>query len=164
MRAQNPVPGIPAPPGGAASLRGPAARNLLAALAVAGGGFVLLNLAFGFVALTALGLERMVPSLRMGVGVGIALGIIAVASVFVLRSELRPLYKAMLATVPLACFYVVLGVAFFEAPWVTYAVGGIATAGLVAWLLLTGRPWIYVYTVLLVAAALTIFTLLGGEI
>jgi hypothetical protein len=90
--------------------------------------------------------------------------IIGLISWPILRSKLGTLYKAIYLTVPLAVILVTIGMFLYRWPVVVYLVGGFITIGILYYLYRTRQPWLYYYTVVLVALTLMIFTLLGGEI
>lgn len=140
-------------------------RAILSMTFVAVGGFLLFNAAFIFIWLVSLAQNTLFPRLVRGppaLTAGVA--IIWIASWFILRSNLRPLYKATFATMPLAWLYVVIGIALYPWPILAYSVGAGATLAVLAYLWRTKRPWIYSYTVILVSVTLAAFTALGGEI
>ncbi len=148
-------------------------KNILSALAVATFGFVLLNLTFlfNFLVVKLIGLfvsEEFIsthqwqwfPMIRHA----LFLVIIGLISWPIFRSKLGTLYKAIYMTVPLAVILVTIGIFLYRWPVVPYLVGGLFTIGVLLYLYRTKQPWLYHYTVLLVALSLMIFTLLGGEI
>jgi hypothetical protein len=153
----------------------PWVKNVLAALAVAFFGFILLNLTFLF--------DFLFQSLVDGAvrfftpeDVNMAwrwfpptkhvmfVVIIGLISWPILRSKLGTLYKAIYLTVPLAVILVSIGIFLYPWPVVPYLVGGFITIGILYYLYRTRQSWLYYYTVVLVALTLMIFTLLGGEI
>ena len=151
----------------------PYVKNILSALAVAGFGFVLLGLTFlfNFLVFELIGLfvsEEFIathqwewfPIMRHA----LFLVIIGLISWPILRSKLGTLYKAIYMTVPLAVIFVTIGILLYNWPIVPYLVGGLFTVGVLFYLYRTKQPWLYYYTVILVALSLMIFTLLGGEI
>jgi len=154
-------------------IRNPYVKNILSALAVAGFGFVLLGLTFlfNFLVFELIGLfvsEEFIathqwqwfPITRHAS----FLVIIGLISWPILRSKLGTLYKAIYMTVPLAVIFVTIGILLYNWPIVPYLVGGLFTVGVLFYLYRTKQPWLYYYTVILVALSLMIFTLLGGEI
>ena len=82
----------------------------------------------------------------------------------IFRSKLHTLYKAIYMTVPLAVVFVTAGIFLYRWPVLPYLVGALLTAGVLFYLYRTKRPWLYFYTVILVALSLMILTLLGVEI
>jgi hypothetical protein len=153
--------------------RNPWVKNIISALAVAAFGFVLLNLTFlfNFLVVKLIGLFvseefmsthqwQCFPMMRHA----FFLVIIGLISWLVFRSKLGTLYKAIYMTVPLAVIFVTLGMFLYHWPVVPYLVGGLFTIGVLFYLYRTKQPWLYFYTVILVALSLMIFTILGGEI
>jgi hypothetical protein len=150
----------------------PYVKNILSALAVAAGGFVLLNLTFLFNFLVFQVIDffmprnpevappRYFPLARHA----LFLIIIALISWAVLRTRLRPLLKAIFMTVPAAVTLVTIGILLYPSPILPYLLGGVLTLGALLYFYLTKKPWLYYYSVVLVALALLVFTLMGGEI
>jgi hypothetical protein len=149
----------------------PCVKNILSALAVAILGFVLLNLTFLlnfllfqfinlFVSDEFMSAYQWFPMVRHA----LFLVIIVLISWPIFRSKLDMLYKAIYLTVPLAAILVSIGIFLYPWPVVPYLVSGLFTIGVLFYLYRTRQPWLYYYTVLLVALTLMIFTLLGGEI
>jgi len=149
----------------------PCVKNILSALAVAVFGFVLLNLTFLlnfllfqfinlFVSDASMPAYQWFPPVRHALFVAI----IILISWPIFRSKLGTLYKAIYLTVPLAVMLVSIGIFLYPLPVVPYLVSGLFTAGVLFYLYRTRQPWLYYYTVLLVALTLMVFTLLGGEI
>jgi hypothetical protein len=146
-------------------------RNVLAALAVAAAGFVLLNLAFILNALffSLIGfivpertenMPRWLPPLRHL----LFLVVIALVSWPILASRLKPLFKAMYLIVPAAVLFVTIGILLTRWPVLVYAIGGVLTVAALYYFYRRHLPWLYSYAVLLVAIALGILMLLGVEI
>ena len=155
----------------------PLARNILPAIAVAGFGFILLNLAFIFDFLfqsAVLWFVRLFVRLSdddlniigwippaMHLSFVIVIGLI---SWFVFRSKLRVLFKAIFMTVPTAVVLVTLGMFLYRWPLVSYSVGTLSSAAVLYCFYRTKQPWLYFYTVILISLTLFVFTLSGGEI
>jgi uncharacterized membrane protein YhdT len=137
-------------------------------------GFVLLNLTFLFNYLIFQLIDLFIPGgLRpmspMPQWFPIArhllfLIIIALISWIVFRSKLPILIKATFMTVPSAVVLVTVGIFLYPSPVLPYLVGAVLTIGVLFYFYRTNRPWLYYYSVILIALALTVFTLLGGEI
>lgn len=156
-------------------LKNPLIKNVLSSLAIAGFGFLLLNVAFIFDWLLQSLIIRLIryftpvdfqanfqwfPPVMQGVFV-IVIGII---SWFVFKSKFGTLYKAIYMTVPLAVVLVISGILLYRWPIAVYSFGTLFTFGLLYYFYRTKKPWLYYYTVLLVSTTLLIFTLSGGEI
>ncbi len=148
-------------------------RNILSALAVAGFGFVLLGLTFllNFLVFRFIGLFvsdefmsthqwQWFPMVRHA----LFLVIIGLISWPIFRSKLGALYKAIYMTVPLVVIFVTIGIFLYHWPLVPYLVGGLFAIGVLFYLYRTKQPWLYYYTLILVALSLMILTLLGVEI
>jgi hypothetical protein len=82
----------------------------------------------------------------------------------ILRSKLGMLYKAIYMTVPVAVILATIGIFLYRWPPVPYLVGGLFTAGVMLYLHRTKQPWLYYFSVIMVALCLMVFTVLGGEI
>ncbi len=152
-------------------LKHPWAKNVLSALAVAAAGFVLLNLTFLFNYLVFLFIDLFIPrdieSVPRWLPVSrhiLFLIIIALISRAVSRSKLPVLVKAIFLTVPAAVVLVTLGIVLYPSPVMPYLVGGLLAIGVLFYFYRTRKPWLYYYSVILVALTLMIFTLMGGEI
>ncbi len=154
-------------------LKNPYIKNILLALAVAGFGFVLLGLTFlfNFLVFRFIGLFvsdefmsthqwQWFPMVRHA----LFLVIIGLISWPIFRSKLDVLFKAIFMTVPVAVFLITIGIFLYEWPIVPYLVGGFFTLLVLFCFYRTKQPWLYYYSVILIALTLMIFTLLGGEI
>jgi MFS family permease len=154
-------------------LKNPYVKNILLALAVAVFGFVLLNLTFlfNFLVVKIIGLFvsdefmsthqwQWFPMMRHI----LFLIIIGLISWPIFRLKLSVLFKAIFMTVPVAVFLVTIGIFLYEWPIVPYLVGGFFTLLVLFCFYRTKQPWLYYYSVILIALTLMIFTLLGGEI
>jgi hypothetical protein len=90
--------------------------------------------------------------------------LILLISMFVLRSKLGTLWKAIFLTVPWAVVLAALGILLYQQPIILAVIGLMLTISILVYLYRTRQPWIYFYSVLLVVVALSVFTFLGGEI
>jgi hypothetical protein len=90
--------------------------------------------------------------------------IVCAASWPILRSRLGTFFKATYLTVPVAVALATIGILLYRWPLLPYLIGGLLVAGTLYYLFRTRRPWPYYYSVILVALALTLLTLFGGEI
>jgi cation transport ATPase len=156
-------------------LSNPNVKNILSALAVAVFGYVLLGLTFLLDFLFHSLVERLIrlftpvdfnmtynwfpPMMH-----ALFLVIICLISWPVFRSKLGTLYKAIYMTVPVAVILATIGIFLYNWPVVPYVVGSLFAVGVLFYLYHTKQPWLYYYTLILVALSITIFTLLGGEI
>jgi len=91
-------------------------------------------------------------------------GLIILISWFVFRSRLSTLMKAIYMTVPLAVVFVTIGIFFYPWPWAIYSIGFLTSVSIIYYFYSTKQPWLYYYTVVYVGLALSIFSLMGGEI
>jgi hypothetical protein len=146
-------------------------KNILSALAVAVIGFVLLNLTFLLYYLVFRLFDIFIRSNPEAVPQWIQIArtiiflvIIALISWAVFRSKLPVLVKAIYMTVPTAVVLVIIGILLYPWPFLPYLIGGILTAGVLLYFYRAKKPWLYYYSVILVALTLMIFTLTGGEI
>ena len=155
--------------------KNPIVKNILSAVAVAGFGFILLNLTFLFDFLFQ-SLVDAIVTLFTPVNFNMAwnwfppvkhalfVGVIGVISWFVFRSKLGVLYKAIFMTVPLAVVFATLGIFLYRWPIAAYSLGGLFAIGVLYYFYRTKQPWLYSYTVILVGFVLAILSLSGGEI
>ena len=156
-------------------LKNPTIKNILSALAVAVFGFILLNLTF---ILYYFFHSFIIKILRLFVTIGPESGprwlpplihfsflvFIGFISWFVLKSKMKVLLKTIYMTVPLAVLFVTLGIFLYNWPIAVYSLGALISAGILYYFYRTKQPWIYYYTLILVALALAIMTLMGVEI
>lgn len=149
----------------------PVVRSVLSAVAVAAGGFILLNLTFVAYVLFVSALDVVLPgkggeahdwvhALELGLFVLLVGG----ASWWVLRSGLRSLLKAAYLIVPLGVAYASLGVLLSRWPAVAVALGVLLFAVVLGYLRRTAQPWIYMYALVLVSTAMLTITLTGTDI
>jgi len=149
--------------------------NILSAVAVGVFGFILLNLTFILDALYQ-GTIRGIIRLFMPLGPENQLYwfpplmhfsfvvIIGVISWFVFRTKMRVLLKAIYMTVPAAVVLATIGMFLNHWPVLVYSIGFLGCIGTSYYFYRTKQPWLYYYAVILVALAMAIFTLTGGEI
>jgi hypothetical protein len=149
----------------------PLAKNLLAVLAIAAGGFVLLNLTFiGFflvvsvVDLVLPGEDASEAGWVLALGLLLSVALVGAVSWRALRSDLSPLQKAIFLTVPLAVIYASLGIALSQWPTIAMAGGAVFFVGLLAFLRRSGQPWFYTCALVLVSLSMLALTLTGTDI
>ncbi len=150
-------------------------KSVLMALAVIVFGYILLNLAFildflfqssviwiinQFTAADLMRANNWFPPTLHGAYVII----IALISWFIFRSKLKPIFKAIFATVPLATVFVTIGIFFYMWPIAVYILSSLFGLGVLYYLYRTKQPWIYYFTLILVSLTLLIGSLLGMEI
>jgi len=152
-------------------------KNVLSALAVAVFGFVLLNLTFLFdflfQSLIVRFIKLFIPIIvdpemdyhwfppMMHASFVVVIGLI---SWFIFKSKLGKIYKAIYSTVPLAVVFATIGIFLYRWPVLAYGINTLVFGVILFYLYKTKKPWIYYYTLILVALVLLIFTLSGGEI
>ena len=134
-------------------------------------GFALLNLTFifnylvfQFIDIFMPGDPESVPRWLPMVRHILFLIIIALISWIIFRLKLPALIKASFLTVPTAVVLVTIGILLYPSPILPYLLSGVLTLGVLLYFYLTKKPWLYYYSVVLVALALMVFTLMGGEI
>jgi hypothetical protein len=149
----------------------PYARNIMSALAVAAAGLVLLNLTFllNFLVFRIIDvfMHPANDSLPQWFPLGrrvVFLVLITLISWLVFRSKWPVLLKAIFMTVPTAVALVTIGILLYPWPILPYAVGALLTGGILFYFYRSKKPWLYYYSVILVALTLAIFSLAGGEI
>jgi hypothetical protein len=156
-------------------IKNPIAKKILLALAVAGLGFVLLNLTFifdWFFQSAIMALMRIftpVDLLMVSRGFppllhGLFLIVIGLISWAVFRSKLSVFLKAVYMLVPVAVGLATLGMFLYRWPIVVYSLGALFVIGVLYYFYRTKQPWLYYYAVILISLVLAIFTLSGGEI
>lgn len=158
----------------ASFFRKPLVKNILFALAIATFGFVLLNLTFLFAAVFQKFIdilaklffvsETEAPQWYFILRHLLFVLVILLITWLVFRTKLQPIYRAIFMTVPIAVVYVAIGFLLSEMPVFLYVMCGLITVGLLYYFIRKKKPWLYLYTVILVAAALLIMTLTGAEI
>ncbi len=90
--------------------------------------------------------------------------ILAVLSWFIFRSKLATLYKAIYTTVPVATVLAFIGIYFDRSPVLIYSLGALFSLGVLAYLFLTKKSWLYYFSVIFISIALLLVILLGVEI
>ncbi len=151
-------------------------KNVLSALAVAIGGFILLNVVFLLDFLFQNALKAIFRESRQGppqaggplfgppINHILFLVLIGLISWLVYRTRLNVLLKAIFTVVPVAVVLATLGLAFFNIQPLVYILGALFVVAVLVYLLVKKQHWLYFFAVILTALALTIFTLSGGEI
>ena len=155
--------------------KNPIIKNILSALAVAGGGFILLNLAFmfdfifqsavrGFIQLFTpvdlTGNFGWFPPMLNGSFV-IIIGLI---SWLVFQSKIKTLYKAIYMTVPAAVVLVTVGMFLYRWPAASYSLGTLITIGTLYYFYRAKLSWLYYFAVILVGITLALMGILGVDI
>jgi hypothetical protein len=155
--------------------KNPVVKNILSAIAVAGFGFILLNITFLFDFLFQ-GLVTGVTKLFTPVNVEMdwywfpsimhAIFVVAIGLISwpIFRSKLRVLFKAVYMTVPLAVVFASIGIFLYRWPVVVYSLGSLFGIGVLYYFYSSKQPWLYYYTVILVGLVMLFVGLLGIEI
>ncbi len=156
--------------------KNPIVKNVLMVAALAGLGFVLLNITFISYALFGNAIRKIVmifiveEDLMTGYR-GFAplihisfLIVISLISWLVFRLKLPVFWKAVYMSVPVAVGLATLGIFLYSWPLAVYFVGALSCLGVLYYFYRTRQPWLYYYALILISLALAIFTLLGGEI
>ena len=138
-------------------------KNVLSALAILVSIPILLTLLFLFYALI---FNFYYNTLHWGQTAGpITLFVIlAVLSWFIFRSKLATLFKAIYITVPVAAVLAFIGAYFYGSPVLIYSLGALFSLGVLAYLFLAKKPWLYYFSVILVSITLFLVVLLNVEI
>ena len=148
-------------------------KNILSALAIVFFGFILLNITFLLNFLFFSLVDLLIPQRLTETGGWqwfpparhlLFLVIIGLISWPILRSRLRSLFKAIYLVVPVAVTLVTIGLLLNTLPVLSYLICALLTLGTLVYLYLTRRPWLYFFAVIIVAFALLVFNLMGGEI
>ena len=155
--------------------KNPTIKNILSALAVAGFGFILLNLTFlfdflfqslvdGIIKLFTTADINMTWHWFPPVKHAVFVVIIGLISWPIFRSKLRLLYKAIYMTMPLAVVFVTIGMFLGQWPVFAYSLGGLFGIGVLYYFHRTKQPWLYYYTAILIGITMLLVGLLGVEI
>ncbi len=148
-------------------------KNILSALVIMVGGFILFNVAFmlAFLVNTAYGfaIRSFVDGTENANFVHslwhyIFIIIVLVISWFVLRSKLNDLAKATYLTMPVAVVLTEVGLQLFEMQALVWVVGAAIVLAVLFYLYKTKRSWMYYFATLYAAAVMAIVVLAGIEI
>lgn len=90
--------------------------------------------------------------------------ILAVLSWFIFRSKIATLYKAMFTTVPVATVLAFIAIDFDSRPVLIYLLGALFSIGVLAYLFLTKKSWLYYFSVISISIVLLMMKLLGLEV
>ena len=141
-------------------------KNVLSALVIIIGGFILFNLAF---ILAALVINATMSVLGMAqneappiVGRVLYLLLIFLISWFIFRSRLNATIKATFLTMPLMVILVVIGIGFYQqSKWMIAGIGAVIICVVLFYLHKKKLPWLYYFSTSYVAA-LSLYILLSG--
>lgn len=155
--------------------KSPIVKNILSALAVAGFGFILLNLTFMFDFLFQSVVKGIIklfipidPDMTYGwfppMMHALFVVVIGLISWPIFKSKLGTLYKAIYLTVPLAVVFTTLGIFLYRWSVAAYSIGSLFGIGVLYYFYRTKQPWLYYYTVILIGLTMLLVGLLGVEI
>lgn len=155
--------------------RHPVLKNILSAIAVALFGFILLNLAFLFDFIFQSLIDSIISPFTSvdfnmtwhwfpPVKHALFVVVVGLISLFIFKTKMRVLFKAIYMTVPLAVVFVTLSIFLYRWPIAAYLLGSLFSIGALYYFYRTKQPWIYYYTLILVILAMLIIGLLGVEI
>ncbi len=138
-------------------------KNTLSALAILVSVPILLTLLFLFYALI---FNFYWQTLHWGQTAGpiTLLVILAVLSWFIFRSKLATLFKAIYIILPVATMLAFIGIYFYGSPVLIYSLGALVSLGVLAYLFLTRKAWLYYFSVIVISITLLVVQLLGVDI
>lgn len=148
-------------------------KNVLSALVIAVGGFILFNVAFLLAVLIQQLCSLIVRSLSGGDDFAVNpiywgyvyILIILVISWFIFRSNLNTLVKATYLPMPLIVLLVFTGIRFYERPvWVPIGIGTMLVGAVLLFLYKKKLPWQYYFSTLFTGAVALSIVLFGIEI
>jgi len=147
----------------------PYQKNILSALVIIIGGFILFNIAFLLAALVinatmrVLGMaQHEAPSM---VGRVLFLILIILSSWFVFRSKLKDLIKATFLTMPLMVVLVMAGISLYQqAKWMVAGTGAVIIFAVLYYLYKKKLSWLYYFSTLYVAVVALCVMLFNVEI
>ena len=90
--------------------------------------------------------------------------ILAVISCFIFHSKIATLYKAIYTTVPVATVLAFIAIYFNDRPVLIYSLGALFSLGVLAYLFLTKKSWLYYFSVIIISITLLVVGLLGVDI
>lgn len=156
-------------------LKKPWVKNPLLALGLIVFGFILINLAFIldalyqnsldaiFRAITGLDLNQTSPWFPRFKHFSFLI-LLILASWAVFRSKLKTFYKATFMVVPLAAAYATIGMTFYRWHGADYFMGAIFGFGVLLYLYLTKKTWLYYFGWAVTTLAMFLITITGTEI
>ena len=90
--------------------------------------------------------------------------ILAILSWFVFRSKVVTLFKAIYTTVPVATVLAFIGIYFERQPVLIYSLGALFSLGILSYLFITKKSWLYYFSVIFISITLLVIGLLGVDI
>lgn len=145
-------------------------KQVLSAIAVLAGGFVLFNLAF-MLAAAVNQLYRLAVRLISGEDIAavdsifwklIYLGLVLLITWFVLRSKWPAVVKATYLTMPLMVILIMIGIALYTQPvWMPVTIGTVLVAAVIVYVFIRKLSWLY-YLAAAYTGVLALFIVLTG--
>lgn len=152
-------------------IKNPALKYLLIVVAIAVGGFALLNIVFMLFALIINGILFFFPKdaamdrgSLMPILTSLVAALFLVGYYFVYRSKTKPLYKAILMPIPTAIILVGLGASLYHWPILALSLGVVFVLSVIYYFYRTKQPWSYYFAVLATSYAMLIMSILGVDI
>ena len=152
-------------------IKNPILKNTLSVLAILVSIPILLTFIFLFYALIFNFYDKIIPwSQNAGPNPYFILRpitlfvILAVISWFIFRSKLATLYKAIYTTVPVATVLAFIAIYFNSRPVLIYSLGALFSLGVLAYLFLKKKSWLYYFSVIFISIILLVIGLSGVEI
>lgn len=152
-------------------IKNPVLKYLLIIIAIAVGGFALLNIVFMLFALIINGILFFFPKdaamdrgSLMPILTSIVAALFLIGYYFVYRSKAKPLYKAILMPIPTAIILVGMGVSLYRWPVLALSLSILLVLATLYYFHRTKQSWTYYFAVLFVALALFTMSILGVDI
>ena len=152
-------------------------KKILSALFISVFGFILLNLAFLFVAgfvNGSLALYKLITSKQLEINNNIFFGhvfliisilIILIISLFILKSKkIKTLYKATYFMVPLAVVYVIFGMFLSNFTVLLYIISALIFFSVLYYLHRNKQSWLYYYSLIFISIIMLIMNILKIDI
>ena len=148
-------------------------KNVLSAVSIAAGGFVLFNIAFMLAAGVSGALNWIIGlfsksrdfAVNMRFGLYLFVLIVLASSWFIFKSKLKPLIKAIYLPMPLMVVLIVGGIHLFGLPqWVPICAGAAVVGGVLFYLYKKKLSWLYYFAALYTGVMALLVVVLGIEI
>ena len=145
-------------------------KNVLSAILIAASGFILFNIAFMLAAgtiwtcnwIVSLFTGKMDMAVNSIYGALVFVLIMLVASWFIFKSKLKPIFKAIYLPMPLMVVLIFIGVLLFHLPqWVPISIGAVIIASILFFLYKKKLSWLY-YFATLYTGAMALYVVIGG--
>ena len=151
-------------------IKNPVLRNILSGLSIVVSTPILLTLLFLFYALIFNLYDILIPLKQDGPNPYFFLRpltllvILAILSWLVFHSKVVTLFKAIYTTVPVATVLAFIGIYFERQPVLIYSLGALFSLGILSYLFITKKSWLYYFSVVLISITLLLVILTGMEI